>query len=245
MTDSFDTQPAFFDVELARVLTACRNEDHHLTDSESRSLAAAFAQQDTPLANWGAGIDVAHTARLFTDTRRLLDAASILADDTRTALCALAEYFRDRARVLPTRADYEHELIQIYAREIEFLRARGHTPYIARTGLGGSCTGLAASLNDKHELYATNGDACLVDSETEERPGPWSVDIYEIDTGHAATDAVHPCFATAYADAVAALPRPRARTPLHLLRRIATALHLHRKRTPPGENAPASTGSLR
>lgn len=229
MTDHFDTQTAFFDVELARVLTACRNEDHDLTDSESRTLAAAYAKQGTPLANWGAGIDVAHTARLLTDTQRLLDAAAILADDTRNALCTLAEYFRDRARVLPTRTDYEHELIQIYAREIEFLRARGHMPYIARTGLGG-CTGLAASLNDKRELYATNGDACVVGSETDEMPGPWSVGIYEIDTGHAVTNTVHSCFATAYADAIAAIPRTR--TPLHLLRRIASALHLHRKGQP-------------
>ncbi|MEU6191354.1 hypothetical protein [Nocardia sp. NPDC047038] len=143
----------------------------------------------------------------------------------------MLDYFRGRARVRPTRADYERELTQIYTSEFEFLRARGHSPRIASTGHGGGCTGLATVLDERYELYATNGDACLVGSETGETPGPWSVGIYDRETGHALTNATDPHFNTAYAAAVAAIPRQRTRLPLSALRplsRIGNLLRIRR-----------------
>ncbi|MGY2116651.1 hypothetical protein ACW9HR_22325 [Nocardia gipuzkoensis] len=216
MTDSSDALEAF-NIEFARVLAACQDSDHVLTDSESRTLAAAYAQQDTSLQHWGAGIDVAHTSCLIEDTQWLLEAAGILREDTdvhrypdeaRNALCALLAYFHGRARVRPTRADYERELTQIYATEIEFLRAHGHAPSIAWSVHGAGVTGFAASLDDRHQLHATNGDGFLAGSETGAAPGPWSIGIYEHATDHAVANAVNRCFATAYAEAVAAIPRP-------------------------------------
>ncbi|MEW1734411.1 hypothetical protein AB0346_00475 [Nocardia beijingensis] len=216
MTDPSDAIDGV-DVELARILTACRDGDHALNEVESRTLAAAYAQQDTSLQHWGAGIDVAHTTRLIEDTQWLLDAAGILREDAdphrypdeaRNALCALLDYFRSRARVRPTRADYERELTQLYATEIEFLRAHGHTPSIAWAVDGSAVTGVAACLEDAHQLLATNGDGFLAGSETGASPGHWSISIYEHDTGHTVANAVDACFATAYAQAIAALTRP-------------------------------------
>ncbi|MEU2042735.1 hypothetical protein [Nocardia niwae] len=217
MTDSHDA----FDLELARVLTACRDGDHALTDSESRTVAAAYAQQQTSLQHWGAGIDVAHPLRLVEDTQWLLDAAAVVRDDTdphrypdeaRNALCALRDYFRSRARVRPTLADYKRELTQIYASEIEFLRARGHSPRIEVTGHGAGFPGLIIELDHQHELYATNGESGLVGSEIDESPGPWSIGIYDQHTGHTLTNATDPHFATAYATAVGPFSRPRTDT---------------------------------
>ncbi|WP_331758128.1 hypothetical protein OG225_42245 (plasmid) [Nocardia sp. NBC_01377] len=110
MHDSLDD----LDTDLARVLAACRDEDHALTEPESRVLAAAFAQIDTPLENWGGGIDVADSVRLVQDTQWLLDAASIVRaqadphrypDGARNALHALLDYFQTRALNRPTPAD--------------------------------------------------------------------------------------------------------------------------------------------
>ncbi|MEV0297115.1 hypothetical protein [Nocardia sp. NPDC050710] len=233
MTDPFHA----FDAELARIFAACRDEDHPLTDAESRILAAAFAQQGTPLEHWGEGIDVAHTHRLVDDAQWLLDAASIVRaktdphrynDDAPNALYSLVAYFQGRALNPPSREDYQRELFQIYAPEVEFLRACGHEPYIGFTGQGDGCTGVVADLDVNHELYATNGDTCVVGSATEERPGPWSVGIYERD-GHCVTNAVDPCFANAYIDAVETINRPRFRRPRLLLRRIARIPRLNRK----------------
>lgn len=221
MPDSSDDLD--FDAALTGVLAACRDEQHTLDEPESRILAAAFAQIDTPLQHWGDGVVVADSHRLVEDAQWLVDAASIersdndphrYPDHARNALSALIAYFARRAQHRPTREDYLRELSQIYIREIEFLRARGHRPYVAWTGDGHGCTGLAAPLDDTHEIYATNGHACLIGSATHEISEGWLVGVYELDTGDLVTQVVvRSRFEVAYTDAIASLPtRPTTTT---------------------------------
>ncbi|PPJ36452.1 hypothetical protein C5E45_20625 [Nocardia nova] len=203
------------DAELARILAACQDWNHALTESESRALAAAFAQVDTPLQHWGAGVAVAYSERLIRDTDQLLYFASIerephdphrYADGARNALYALRAYFENRALQPPNRADYLGELNELYAAEIEFLRTRGHTPAIDWIGDEPGRPALTAFLDNTHELYATNGDACLIGSHTEQPPARWSVAIRERDTGEIVASAAHTRFATAYDDALTSSP---------------------------------------
>ncbi|WP_157978919.1 MULTISPECIES: hypothetical protein [Nocardia] len=220
MPDSLDDLEAF-DTAFARILAACRDEDHALTESESRVLAAAFAQIGTPLENWGGGVDVADSVRLVQDTQWLLDAASIIRaqadphryhDDARNALHALLGYFQTRALNRPTRVDYLRELGQLYTRELEFLRAHGHTPHISWTDDGHSAR-LVAPLDDKHEIHATNGHGCLNGSHTEQIDGNWAVGVYELGTDHVVTNHVDRRFDIAYTNAIASLPTRPTKAP--------------------------------
>ena len=184
-----------------------------LDNRHSRQLAGMYASPHTALAHWANGIPVAHAQRLFdltADLYLLMPPVPATPAERRKlrALEALLDYFGHRAIThRPSRADYERELTHIYAGEFAFLRRYGHRPSIAWTGVGRSCSSVHVFLDEAHEMYAVNGDACVIGSATDQTPEPWSVGIYERTTSHAVAYGQSEAFPEAYHAARQSLAR--------------------------------------